>query len=293
MDALSFIKMHGCGNDYIYVDCWDKSLPLPPEQLAPMVSDRHKGIGGDGLILLLPPQGPDHQATMRMFNADGSESEMCGNGLRCLAFLAHHVGRVNQSQFCVATGAGVLSVELLSVSDLSAEVAVDMGKPRLTPDGVPVISTQSGPLLTLDLDLGPDGMYPAIAVGMGNPHAVHFVDDAEAFPLANIGPKLEHHPAFPNRSNIEVVQRLPDDNEGRPHLRQRTWERGSGITQACGTGACAVAVAAILDGRIDVRQAVIDLDGGSLYITWPSASDSVRMQGEAVIICNGQFPLPN
>ena len=129
MDAIHFIKMHGCGNDYIYVDCWDQPLPLAPERLAPLVSDRHTGIGADGLILLLPPTGDDHQATMRMFNADGSESEMCGNGLRCLAFLAQYLGRVNATSFRVATGAGILAVELLEHAALRAEVAVDMGAP--------------------------------------------------------------------------------------------------------------------------------------------------------------------
>ena len=229
--------MHGCGNDYIYVDCWDQPCPSPPSAL-PLVSDRHTGWA-DGLILLLPPTGDDHQATMRMFNADGSESEMCGNGLRCLAFLAQHLGRVNATSFRVATGAGILAVELLEHAALRAEVAVDMGAPRLQPDLVPVQSTDPGPRLALTLDLGSDGSYPVLAVGMGNPHAVHFVADADSFPLAEIGPKLEHHPLFPNRSNIEIVQRLADDADGRPHLRQRTWERGSGITQACGTGACA------------------------------------------------------
>ena len=228
---------------------------------------------------------------MRMFNADGSESEMCGNGLRCLSFLAQHLGHVSAQRFQVATGAGILAVELLGSQGLRAEVAVDMGQPRLQPSEVPVISDASGPRIELQLDLGVDGTYPALAVGMGNPHAVHFVADAEAFPLANIGPKLEHHPLFPNRSNIEIVQRLADDEDGRPHLRQRTWERGSGITQACGTGACAVAVAAILDKRITGDQAVIDLDGGSLLITWPGLGQSVRMQGEAVIICTGSWPL--
>ena len=129
MDVIPFIKMHGCGNDYIYVDCWEQSLPLPPEQLAPFVSDRHKGVGADGLILLLPPAAGDHQATMRMFNADGSESEMCGNGLRCLSFLAHHLDRVHDTQFKVATGAGILAVDLLRTEGLRAEVAVDMGAP--------------------------------------------------------------------------------------------------------------------------------------------------------------------
>ena len=290
-NGIPFTKMHGCGNDYIYVDCWESALPLPPEELAPLVSDRHKGIGADGLIVLLPPNGPDHQATMRMFNADGSESEMCGNGLRCLAFLAHHRGRVSDRQYEVATGAGILSVELLETSDLRAEVAVDMGAPRLEPSAVPVIHPGPGPQLPLKFSLEDGTSYEALAVGMGNPHAVVFVEDAEGFPLAEHGPRMEHDLQFPNRTNVEIVQRLDDDAAGRPHLRQRTWERGSGITQACGTGACAVAVAAILAQRIPGRQAIIDLDGGSLQIDWPSDAASVRMQGEAVIICKGVFPL--
>ncbi|TVR44311.1 MAG: diaminopimelate epimerase [Planctomycetota bacterium] len=294
---LPFVKMHGCGNDYVYLDCWDGLPPLPLPDLARRLSPRHTGIGGDGLIALLPPSGPDHQATMRMFNADGSESEMCGNGLRCLAYLARRQQRVTAARFVVSTGAGPLAVEIIEEGPLTAEVRVDMGTPRLHPEQVPVRlpSTEAGPLLRLSLPLaGKAGSAPveAIAVGMGNPHAVILVDDVAAIDVAGLGPGLEHHPAFPQRSNIEWAQVLNDGrSEGIAHLRQRTWERGSGITQACGTGACAVAVAARLCQAVVGEQVRMSLDGGDLLITWPGPGQSVLMQGEACWIYSGQIPL--
>lgn len=293
MDAIPFVKMHGCGNDYLYVDCWQRPLPVAPETLAPLISDRHRGVGADGLILLLPPSGSDHHATMRMFNADGSESEMCGNGLRCLAFLAHRLQRVPETAFTVATGAGLLDVQINAVQDLIATVSVDMGPPRLQAAAVPVELDAAGPTLQLRLSTPGHPAYDAIAVGMGNPHAVIFVPQVADIPLATIGPLLEHHPCFPRRANIEFVEVLEDTAKPNvpPRLRQRTWERGSGITLACGTGACAVTVAAILDQRIAGRQAEVVLDGGSLWVSWPDDEAHVHLRGEAVWVCSGQWPL--
>jgi diaminopimelate epimerase len=281
---MKFTKMHGCGNDYVYIDAWAEDLPKDLPALARAVSDRHTGIGSDGLIIVGPSDNAD--ARMTMFNADGSESEMCGNGIRCAAKLAYDHKRVRQPAIRFETGAGLLDVELLFGTRKEViGASVLMGQPRLQPAQVPVIHPGPGPKLRLNLTVDRKP-YRLLAVGMGNPHAVIFVDDPESFPVAKVGPVLERHPKFPRRTNVEFVARLPDE-AGLPVLRQRTWERGAGETQACGTGACAVAVAAIIDGVIPGREATVRLNGGDLRIAWPRDEAPVRMTGEAVTVFAG------
>ncbi len=283
---MRFTKMHGCGNDYVYLDAWAEDLPRDLPALARRISDRHTGIGSDGLIIVGPSDSADAQMTM--YNADGSQSEMCGNGVRCAAKLAYDHKRVRQESIRVETGAGILDIDLLFGTRKEViGASVLMGRPRLVPDQVPVIHPGPGPKLRLRLliDRQP---YKLLAVGMGNPHAVIFVDDPERFPVAKVGPAIERHAKFPRRTNVEFVARLPDE-AGLPVLRQRTWERGAGETQACGTGACAAAVAAILDGLIPGREATVRLNGGDLRINWPRDDAAVRMTGPAVTVFEGTW----
>lgn len=283
---MRFTKMHGCGNDYVYVDAWGEDLPADLPGLARRISDRHTGVGSDGLIIVGPSDSAD--AKMTMYNADGSQSEMCGNGVRCAAKLAFDHKRVRKEAIRFETGAGILDIDLLFGTRKEViGASVLMGRPRLTPDQVPVVHDGTGPKLRLRLliDRQP---YKLLAVGMGNPHAVIFVDDPERFPVAKVGPVIERHAKFPRRTNVEFVARLQDE-AGLPVLRQRTWERGAGETQACGTGACAVTVAAILDGIIPGREATVRLNGGDLRISWPRDEAAVRMTGPAVTVFEGSW----
>lgn len=282
---MRFTKMHGCGNDYVYLDGWRMALPTDLAGLARRLSDRHTGVGGDGLIAVTPSQVAD--ARMLMFNADGSESEMCGNGIRCAAKLAYDHGHVRRPRMNIETGAGVLEVELRFTGERCSGASVLMGRPRLVPGEVPVEHPGPGPLLELTVAAaGRD--HRLLAVGMGNPHAVCFVDDPERFPVHEAGAQIERHARFPRRTNVEFVRRLADQ-DGLPVLRQRTWERGSGETRACGTGACATVVAAILDRRIPGREALVRLDGGDLHVTWPADDAPVRMSGPAVTVFDGEW----
>ncbi|MBA2480775.1 MAG: diaminopimelate epimerase [Planctomycetes bacterium] len=283
---MRFTKMHGCGNDYVYVDAWRERLPADLPGCARRISDRHTGVGADGLIIVGPSRLAD--ARMTMFNADGSRSEMCGNGIRCAAKLAYDHGHVRARSMRFETGAGVLAVDLRMRGTRVVGASVAMGAPRLTPGLVPVRRAGRGPKLVVTVAAA-GGRHRLIAVGMGNPHAVCFVDDPDRFPVAEVGAAIERHPTFPKRTNVEFVARLRDER-GRPVLRQRTWERGSGETQACGTGACAVLVAAILDGRIDRRDATIRLDGGDLEVSWPTDDATVIMTGPAVSVFSGVWP---
>jgi diaminopimelate epimerase len=285
---MRFSKLEGCKNDYVFVDRWDEPLAgVDLRDLAIRISDRHAGVGGDGLILIGPSTHAD--ARMEVYNADGSIAEMCGNGLRCAAKLAWDNGRLNgnrQPRF--ETGAGILTVELQFANEVCNGATVRMGRPRLTPDEIPVQHPGPGPRLELQLDAAGQ-TFRVLAVGMGNPHAVCFVPDADALDLTVIGPALEHHAAFPRRTNVEFVSLLPAEN-GLPVLRQRTWERGSGETMACGTGACAVVVAAILDQRIPGRSATVRLSGGDLHIEWANHQAEVVKTGPAQLAFTGHWP---
>jgi len=296
-DTLRFVKMHGAGNDYVYVDCFREPTPADPAAIAPLIADRHRGVGGDGLILVQPSSVA--QARMRMFNADGSEAEMCGNGIRCVAHLVVSRGHAPPGPVTIETGRGVLTVVVTPRGPRRSIVRVDMGVPILAPDAVPVdhagavtgVPRRGGPIVDEPTTtLGPAepwwdaaGLEPRLtAVSMGNPHAVYFCRDVAGVPLEAIGPRVERHAAFPQRTNVHFVTVL-----GRDRVRMRTWERGSGITQACGTGAAAVCVAAVLGGRTG-RAVVAELPGGELALDWTEGG-GVAMTGPAEEVFVGEW----
>lgn len=283
--AMKFTKMHGLGNDYVYVNGFEQMV-ANPAGLAPVISDRHTGIGSDGLILILPSERAD--VRMRMFNADGSESEMCGNGVRCVAKYAYDHGLSRQNPMRVETGRGVLTLEL-DVRDGKVErVTVNMGEPILQLTSIPVDEKrvmQTAPHAhELTLEHGPHpARVEATFVSMGNPHAVIFVEDLAEVDVPLLGPILENHPAFPRRANVHWVQ-VHSSGE----LTMRTWERGSGITLACGTGACAVCVSGVLTGRTG-RKVVAHLPGGDLQLEWRESDGCVYMTGPAVEVFSGDW----
>lgn len=278
---LQFTKMHGLGNDYVYVNTFDQTV-ADPKELAIAISDRHRGVGSDGLILIAPPQSTNAHAQMRMFNADGSESEMCGNGIRCVGKFVYDRGIARENPLRIDTGAGLLSLDLEVEADKVARVRVDMGVPRLAPSDIPV-ATQMNPVVGLPLQLDDHDMRMT-CVSMGNPHAVIFVEDISTFPLATLGPKIEQHDLFPNRVNVHIVA-VSD----RKTVQMATWERGSGLTQACGTGACAVCVAGVLNELTD-RAITAHLPGGPLDLEWNEATNHVFMTGPATEVFTGEWP---
>lgn len=263
---MRFTKMHGAGNDYIYLDCI-QAMPEALPELAVRLSKPHFGVGGDGLICICSSSKADFQ--MKMFNADGSEGSMCGNGLRCVCKFVYDKGLTHKTELSVDTLAGIKYATLRITDGEVSAVTVDMGEP------VPEVSR----LLTV---AGQD--YTVIPVSMGNPHIVTFMDDIDGLELAALGPSFEHHPAFaPERTNTEFVS-ISD----RGHLKMRVWERGSGETLACGTGACAALVAGVVSGRCG-RSAVVSLTGGDLEICWDERSGHVYMTGNAVTVFEGQI----
>ncbi len=272
--------MHGAGNDYVYVDARGQDAEWPALSVA--VSDRHTGIGSDGLILLLQSDSADFR--MRMFNADGSEGEMCGNGIRCLTRFAVEHGAVSpdKSPVVVETGAGNLEVTPVWQTGSISGARVSMGQPRLAPHEIPVIADGDGPLVDHPITVA-GGEFKVTCVSMGNPHAVAFIDEpVDEVRLHEIGPLVEHHPMFPQRVNFEIVNVL---GEGR--LRTRVWERGSGLTMACGTGACAVAVAARMHGHTQDKS-IVELPGGDLTIEWPGEGP-VIMEGPVASVFDGEW----
>lgn len=276
---MRFTKMHGAGNDYVYVDCFAQPIPDNIEALARQVADRHFGVGGDGLILICPSEQAD--AEMRMYNADGSYSEMCGNGIRCVAKYLYDHGLAKKDTLHVESGGRLLKLDLSTSGGLVDRVRVDMGEPILAAEQIPTLLPGS-PVVEVPLAL--DGMlYRVTSVSMGNPHCVLFVDRADDLLVLGTGPLIERHEAFPNRVNVEFVEQLA---AGR--LRQRTWERGSGETLACGTGASAVCVAGVLTGRTD-RQVVIELRGGELELEWNENDNHVYMTGPANEVFSGEW----
>ncbi|MFW6133003.1 MAG: diaminopimelate epimerase [Planctomycetota bacterium] len=281
---MRFTKMQGLGNDYVYVDGFDETVE-DPSALAPRIADRHFGVGGDGLILVLPP-GDDAQADvrMRMFNADGSEAEMCGNGVRCVAKYAWDQGRSDANPMRVETGAGVKTIELRLADDGTVAAAtVDMGEPVLAPARIPVDIPNVERVVDLPLRTTTH-VLKMTCVSMGNPHAVMYVDDAWDFPLETVGPQVERHHLFPQRVNAHFVE-VHDAGEA----TVRTWERGSGATLACGTGAAAVCVAGVLTGRTG-RTLLAHLPGGALELEWRQADNRVYMTGPAVEVFTGDWP---
>ncbi|MCO6459539.1 MAG: diaminopimelate epimerase [Pirellulaceae bacterium] len=277
---MRFTKMHGAGNDYVYVNCFEQQVTRPAE-LAQAISHRRFGVGADGLILILPSERAD--ARMRMFNADGSESEMCGNGIRCVAKYVHDHGICRRDRLRIETGAGVLPVDLELEDGLVRRVRVDMGPPILEPDRIPT-KLPGTPVVNRSLEI--DGRSLQVtSVSMGNPHCVVFVPEATDELVLGLGPRIETSPSFPARVNVEFVEVLSPSE-----VRQRTWERGSGETWACGTGASAVCVAGVLSGRTE-RRIVNHLLGGDLELHWNEADDHVYMTGPATEVFQGEWPL--
>lgn len=275
MPTLHFAKLHGTANDFIYVDA-RAGFPGDPAAVARRLCDRRRGIGADGLILLLPSGEADGR--MVIYNSDGSRAEMCGNGIRGLAKFVHERGLVTKSPLAIETDAGVKTLGLHLDGGRVARVTVDMGMPEWRGREIPVDADGE----VVDHPLVVDGRtWPVTCVSMGNPHCVVFVDDITTLPLETLGPRFERHPFFPRRVNTEFVR-----VEDRRRLTMRVWERGAGETMACGTGACAVAVAAARTGRSE-RQVTVTLPGGPLEIDW-RPDDRVLMTGDAVAVFEGQ-----
>ncbi len=276
---MKFVKMHGAGNDYVYIDGFQESIS-DPAALAVEVSNRNFGIGSDGLILILPSSLAD--VKMRMFNSDGSEAEMCGNGVRCVAKYAYDHGLVAKEVVTVETGAGILTLQLYpDAAGRIEKVRVNMGLPRLTRGEIPLTGEPTAQVVNAPLTIL-DQTFAITCVSMGNPHCVIFVDDVANFPVAKYGPLIEHHPLFPRRTNVEFVE-----IHSREEVRQRTWERGAGETLACGTGASAVIVAGVLTGRTE-RKIRNLLAGGELELEWSEAGP-VFMTGPAVEVFAGEY----
>lgn len=273
---MKFTKMHGLGNDYVYVNCFEEKIDNPPA-VARFVSDRHFGIGSDGLIMINPSKTADFE--MEMYNADGSRGEMCGNGIRCVAKYVYDYGLTDKTQISVETLGGIKYLDLTVEDGKVSLVKVDMGKPELEDDLIPIISEREQ---VIDEPIEVDGKeYHMTGVSMGNPHAVIYVDDVKGLDLEKIGPKFENHERFPKRINTEFVHCID-----RQTVEMRVWERGSGETLACGTGACAVAVSSILNNLTDT-QVTVKLLGGDLQIEWDREKDRVFMTGPATVVFDG------
>ena len=273
---MKFTKMHGLGNDYVYVNCFEEKIDNPPA-VARFVSDRHFGIGSDGLIMINPSKTADFE--MEMYNADGSRGEMCGNGIRCVAKYVYDYGLTDKTQISVETLGGIKYLDLAVEDGKVSLVKGDMGKPELEADLIPIISEREQ---VIDEPIEVDGKeYHMTGVSMGNPHAVIYVDDVKGLDLEKIGPKFENHERFPKRINTEFVHCID-----RQTVEMRVWERGSGETLACGTGACAVAVSSILNNLTDT-QVTVKLLGGDLQIEWDREKDRVFMTGPATVVFDG------
>ncbi len=277
---LTFTKMHGCGNDYIYFNCFEDPVEAP-EKLAVRLSDRHKGVGGDGVILICPPESPENDARMRMFNLDGSEGKMCGNGIRCVAKYVFDHGIARRPELKIETLSGVKTCTIHETNGKAEAVTVDMGKAILTPEEIPV-NLPGEAVIDRKTELA-GGEHNITCVSMGNPHCVIFGGDPDELDLEAIGPKFEHDPLFPEQVNTEFIQVIDDHT-----LKMRVWERGSGETMACGTGACASAVAAVLCGYCPKGEdMLVHLRGGDLVINYTDGR--VLMTGEAVEVFTGQI----
>ncbi|MBX3404445.1 MAG: diaminopimelate epimerase [Phycisphaeraceae bacterium] len=306
---MRFVKMHGIGNDYVYIDAYStdaarsiaERTDLP--QIARRISDRHRGVGSDGLILVCPPTDPSAaHVRMRMFNADGSESEMCGNGVRCVAKFAHDRLGIRIAPMRIETGRGVLSIEYETREGDLTSATVDMGEPILDAASVPFdesrlarpAGTSGAHIAERIFDAGQAGAWIGSCASMGNPHVVFFdaanpalrADGLARLRIDDVGPRIETHAAFPRRVNAHfVLVHSPRE------ATMRTWERGAGATQACGTGACAVLVAGVRTGRLD-RRALLHLPGGDLSIEWDISSNHVFMTGPAEEVFEGEWPMP-
>ena len=279
---MKFTKMQGIGNDYVYINCFEETVK-DPSAVARFVSDRHFGIGSDGLILIRPSQVADCE--MDMYNLDGSQGAMCGNGIRCVAKYVYDYGIVKKENISVSTKSGIKYLDLTVRDGKVALVRVNMGSPVLTASQIPVVSSTEE-MINAPLKVNGETYY-ITAVSMGNPHAIVYMTDVDHLDIGEIGPYFENHMAFPDRVNTEFVEVLDDHT-----LKMRVWERGSGETLACGTGACAVAVASILNGHVDGEKPVtVKLLGGDLEIFWDRQENLVYMTGPAATVFDGEIDL--
>jgi len=278
---IDFVKMHGLGNDFILIDCLEAEYDIEElVVLAKDLCDRRFGIGGDGLILALPSKECDFK--MRIINSDGSEPEMCGNGIRCFAKFLYTIGSTDKEKFTVETLAGVIVPELIVEDGQVSSIKVDMGEPELNAKKVPMAADVEQSI-NYPVQLNDTLKLNITAVSMGNPHAVIFVDDVLEYPVEEIGGIVEINKAFPKKTNVEFAQIISED-----YIIMRVWERGAGITLACGTGACATLVAAALNGLIG-RAATVELPGGPLMIEWDEENNHVYMTGPAEMVFVGSF----
>lgn len=278
---MKFTKMQGLGNDYVYVNCFEEKIDNPSE-VAKFVSDRHFGVGSDGLIMINPSEVADFE--MEMYNADGSRGEMCGNGIRCVAKYVYDYGLTDKTSISVETLGGIKYLDLTVEDGKVVLVRVNMGSPVLKPELIPIVMEDSSKEAVIDEPIIVDGKeYRMTGVSMGNPHDVVYIDDVKGLDIEAIGPKFENHERFPNRINTEFAKVLD-----RQHVEMRVWERGSGETLACGTGACAVAVASILNGLTD-DTVTVHLLGGDLKIEWNREENLVYMTGPAAVVFDGEI----
>lgn len=276
---MQFTKMHGIGNDYVYVNCFEETV-TQPEKLAPAISDRHFGVGSDGLVLICPSEAAELR--MRMFNPDGSEAEMCGNAIRCVAKYAYEHGISRSNPMRIETGNGVLTLDLTLQGEKVSAARVNMGQPVLETSRIPAVADDTR-LINYQIEVV--GLPMAMTcVSMGNPHAIFFVEDVGALAIEKLGPQIENHSMFPQRTNVHWVE-----VRSRDEVAMRTWERGAGVTLACGTGASAVCVAGVLTERTD-RKITTHLPGGDLQIEWNAEDNCVYMTGPAVEVFTGEWP---
>ena len=279
---IDFVKMHGLGNDFILIDCLSKPLgdSLFLSYLAKKLCDRNFGIGADGLILILPSSKADLR--MRIFNSDGTEAQMCGNGIRCFAKYAYKNKLISKIKFTVETLAGIKTPELIFKDKEISGVKVDMGIPKLKRREIPMVGEDTPTVVDETLKINPEQIFKITCVSMGNPHCIIFVNDVQSIPVDEIGPKIENHPLFPEKSNVEFIQVL-----NKQEINFRVWERGVGETLACGTGASAALVASVLNKKSE-HQAIIHLTGGDLDIEWIE-NGSVYMTGPVELVFRGEM----
>ena len=277
---MKFTKMHGCGNDYVYVNCFEETVENPSE-VSKKVSDRHFGIGSDSLILIKPSEKADFE--MEMYNADGSRSEMCGNGIRCVGKYVYDKGLTDKTQISVVSGGQIKYLDLIVENDQVSQVKVNMGSPILAAKDIPVISEKEQVILEPIFIQEIGKSFQMTCVSMGNPHAVVFVEDVDSLEIEKLGPHFENHSCFPNRTNTEFVEVMDRSN-----VKMRVWERGTGETLACGTGCCATAVACILNGLTE-DEITVHVLGGRINIFWERKENLVFMTGPAEIVFEGEI----
>ncbi len=276
---MKFTKMQGIGNDYVYVNCFQETV-ADPGKTARLVSDRHFGIGSDGLILIKPSDKADFE--MDMYNSDGSQGAMCGNGIRCVAKYVYDYGLTDKTSISIDTKSGVKYLELTVENGKVSQVRVDMGAPILEAERIPIIA---GTKQVINAPIEVEGKtYHMTGISMGNPHCVVYLDDVRGMDIEKIGPSFEHHEWFPDRINTEFVRVLDSHT-----IEMRVWERGAGETLACGTGACASAVASVLNGYVEDGEVTVKLLGGDLRIFWDKEKNTVFMTGPAAVVFDGEI----